>query len=103
MLKLVIAAALLSGASRSLGDATGPTGTQTPTTDPEILQMEEGFEKLSEDLTRFTKTHLYPIISEIVYDPRLSAQCAGSLLKVGAALRTKDIWVLQSKSLIFIM
>ncbi|CAN7993122.1 unnamed protein product [Ixodes hexagonus] len=66
-----------------------------PTVDPEIVELEEGFKQLTEDVTRFAAKQFLPIVSEIVYDPRLSSECAGGLLKIGTALRDSELWVMQ--------
>lgn len=82
-----------------LGNATETTEDSImPTEDPEIVEMEEGFRRLNEDVTRFAAKQFLPIVSEIIYDPRLSGECAGGLLKIGTALRDGEGWVLMSKS-----
>lgn len=71
--------------------------TEDPTLDPELAEREEGFRQLTEDITRFATKQFYPIISELIYDPRLSSKCAGGLLKIGTAMRDGELWALQSK------
>ncbi|EEC02914.1 hypothetical protein IscW_ISCW002153 [Ixodes scapularis] len=79
-----------------LGNATETTEDSImPTEDPEIVEMEEGFRRLTEDVTRFAAKQFLPIVSEIIYDPRLSGECAGGLLKIGTALRDGEGWVLM--------
>ncbi|CAN7985309.1 unnamed protein product [Ixodes pacificus] len=97
VLRPLVIAVLLAGICGVLGDiADGDVG-PTPTADPEILEMEEGLQTLSEDIKRFAARQLLPVVNEIVFDPRLSTECAGGLLKLGMALGSSDIWALQSK------
>ncbi|KAG0429366.1 hypothetical protein HPB47_023681 [Ixodes persulcatus] len=92
LLAVVLLAANLTVA---LGNATEATKDSImPTEDPEIVEMEEGFKRLTEDITRFAAKQFLPIVSEIIYDPRLSGECAGGLLKIGTALRDGEGWVL---------
>ncbi|KAM7304215.1 hypothetical protein ISCGN_014115 [Ixodes scapularis] len=69
--------------------------TEDPTLDPELAEREKGFRQLTEDITRFATKQFYPIISELIYDPRLSSKCAGGLLKIGTAMRDGELWALQ--------
>ncbi|KAG0429368.1 hypothetical protein HPB47_023683 [Ixodes persulcatus] len=79
-----------------LFNATGTTeDPMMATLDPEVAEMEEGFNRLNEDLGRFATKQFFPIVSEILYDTRLSSECAGGLLKLGTALRDSEIWVIQ--------
>ncbi|CAN8004865.1 unnamed protein product [Ixodes hexagonus] len=99
VLRHVAVAVLLAAVCAALEGTAETSSSPAPTVDPEILEMEEGFEALSEDMTRFVTRQLLPIVNEILYDPRLSTGCAGGLLKIGTALRSSDVWALQSKSL----
>ncbi|KAM7312622.1 hypothetical protein ISCGN_009527 [Ixodes scapularis] len=95
VLRPLVIAVLLAGICGVLGDiADGDVG-PTPTADPEILEMEEGLQTLSEDIKRFAARQLLPVVNEILFDPRLSTECAGGLLKLGTALGSSDIWALQ--------
>ncbi|KAK8758745.1 hypothetical protein V5799_003623 [Amblyomma americanum] len=66
---------------------------RTTTAKPDLLK--EKFEAMSEKVTRLVVRELYPIISELIYDTRLSTGCLGSLMKLGPALRNFDIWAVQ--------
>ncbi|CAN7949258.1 unnamed protein product [Ixodes pacificus] len=93
----LLAAMIIAANPVVLGNATGMTEhLMMPTIDPEFVEMEEGFNRLNEDLGRFATKQFFPIVSEILYDTRLSSECAGGLLKLGTALRDSEIWVIQS-------
>ncbi|XP_077509838.1 O-acyltransferase like protein-like [Amblyomma americanum] len=72
---------------------TATTTMRTTTAKPDLLK--EKFEAMSEKVTRLVVRELYPIISELIYDTRLSTGCLGSLMKLGPALRNFDIWAVQ--------
>ncbi|XP_077509853.1 uncharacterized protein LOC144120914 [Amblyomma americanum] len=70
------------------------TTTSTTTAEPDRLQV--AFRELSEKMTRIVTREFYPVVSDLIYDPNLSSSCIGSLMKIGTALRTLDIWAVQS-------
>ncbi|CAN7940580.1 unnamed protein product [Ixodes pacificus] len=93
----LLAAMIIAANPVVLGNATGMREhLMMPTIDPEFVEMEEGFNRLNEDLGRFATKQFFPIVSEILYDTRLSSECTGGLLKLGTALRDSEIWVIQS-------
>lgn len=67
------------------------TSTTTTTQDPLIAK----FDALTERIMRIATKEFYPVVSEIVYDPRLSTECIGSLMKIGPGLRNFDIWAVE--------
>ncbi|CAN8019735.1 unnamed protein product [Ixodes persulcatus] len=71
------------------------------TIDPELLEIDEIHKKMFEDLTQNAVKQFLPIFSEIIYDPKLSTTCASALMKFGMAMRTPEIWAIQSKSKIY--
>lgn len=50
---------------------------------------------MSERITRIMMKEFYPMVSELIYDQRLSTGCIGSLMKIGPALKNFDIWAVQ--------
>lgn len=50
---------------------------------------------MSERITRIMMKEFYPMVSELIYDPRLSTGCIGSLMKIGPALKNFDIWAVE--------
>ncbi|KAH9360575.1 hypothetical protein HPB48_012938 [Haemaphysalis longicornis] len=55
----------------------------------------EAFNHASEKIKRIVMREFYPVISELIYDPRLSTACMGSLMKIATALGNFDIWAIQ--------
>lgn len=53
------------------------------------------FKDVTEKMLRIGMREFYPLISDLIYDPRISPGCMGSLLKIGTALQTLDIWAVQ--------
>lgn len=78
------------------GSTSGTTAlaTSTTTTTPPDL-LKEKMDELTEWITRIATKEFYPILSELIYDPRLSTECIGSLMKIGPALRNFDIWAVE--------
>lgn len=76
-------------ANRTTAMATSTT-TSTP---PDFLK--EKIDELSEWATRIATKEFYPVVSELISDPRLSTECIGSLMKIGPALRNVDIWAVE--------
>ncbi|KAL1472528.1 hypothetical protein MTO96_022933 [Rhipicephalus appendiculatus] len=67
--------------------------TTTTTTKPD--HAEKVFNDVLEKMTRLATREFYPLASELIYDPRLSPGCIGSLMKIGRALRTLDLWAVE--------
>ncbi|KAH7984220.1 hypothetical protein HPB52_018209 [Rhipicephalus sanguineus] len=57
--------------------------------------IKEAFDSMSERITRIMMKEFYPMVSELIYDPRLSTGCIGSLMKIGPALKNFDIWAVE--------
>lgn len=70
-------------------------GTTTTTTPEPVDRLKEALNSISERVTRIAMKELYPMISELIYDPRLSPGCIGSLMKIGPALQNFDIWAVE--------
>ncbi|KAH6947723.1 hypothetical protein HPB50_020929 [Hyalomma asiaticum] len=79
--------------STTTGNTTSTTTTTTTTAKPD--RAEELFNTVFEKFTRIATREFYPFASELIYDPRLSPGCIGSLMKIATALRTLDIWAVQ--------
>ncbi|XP_049268058.1 uncharacterized protein LOC119379303 [Rhipicephalus sanguineus] len=75
--------------------STTSTTTTTTTTTAKPDRAEEVFYAISDKMTRFATREFYPLASELIYDPRLSPGCIGSLMKIGRALRTLDFWAVE--------
>ncbi|CAN8019734.1 unnamed protein product [Ixodes persulcatus] len=88
-------ALVLGGASVVVGGNATVTETPSSTVDSELLAIDELFEKTSQAVRQRIMERLLPVLNEVLYDPKLSTKCAGALLKVGTALRTNEMWVLQ--------
>ncbi|KAH8033659.1 hypothetical protein HPB51_015005 [Rhipicephalus microplus] len=69
------------------------TTTSTTTAKPDRLK--EVYEAFSQKIGRLLARELYPVVSELIYDPELSTGCIGSLMKIGPALGRFDIWAIQ--------
>ncbi|KAM7304797.1 hypothetical protein ISCGN_014697 [Ixodes scapularis] len=88
-------ALVLGGDSVVVGENATVTETPSSTVDSELLAIDELFEKTSQEVRQRIMKRLLPVLNEVLYDPKLSTKCAGALLKVGTALRTNEMWVLQ--------
>lgn len=75
------------------GLSVGRTSTTTTTAKPDPIK--EAFDSLSERITRIMLKEFYPMVSELIYDQRLSTGCIGSLMKIGPALQNFDIWAVE--------
>ncbi|KAL1472530.1 hypothetical protein MTO96_022935 [Rhipicephalus appendiculatus] len=82
-------AASRTGLSAVSTDVSTSTATEKP--DP----VKEAFDSMSERITRIMMKEFYPMVSELIYDPRLSTGCIGSLMKIGQALKNFDIWAVE--------
>ncbi|KAK8777710.1 nose resistant to fluoxetine protein 6-like [Amblyomma americanum] len=90
---------------RSTGDVADPvaasgttamtTRTTTTTTPQPVDLLKETLDSISERAMRIAMKELYPMVSELIYDPRLSPGCIGSLMKIGPALRNFEIWAVE--------
>ncbi|KAH6947722.1 hypothetical protein HPB50_020928 [Hyalomma asiaticum] len=94
--------ALAQDEDRYVGYATAISSTTTvntttteTTTTPKPDRLKEAYEAIKEKITRLLARELFPIVSELIYDPRLSTGCIGSLMKIGPALGRFDIWAVQ--------
>lgn len=77
------------------GLSVGRTSTTTTTVKPDPIK--EAFDSLSERITRIMMKEFYPMVSDLIYDQRLSTGCIGSLMKIGPALQNFDIWAVESE------
>ncbi|KAH8033661.1 hypothetical protein HPB51_015007 [Rhipicephalus microplus] len=92
---LVSADMEVSMMNSTLATTRSTTSSTTTTTKPD--RAEQVFNDILERMTRFATREFYPLASELIYDPRLSPGCIGSLMKIGTALRTLDIWAVESE------
>lgn len=101
LLLLVASSSLASAqlAGNSTRDVPGPyavnTAVSTSTTTEKPDPIKEAFDSMSERITRIMMKEFYPMVSELIYDQRLSTGCIGSLMKIGPALKNFDIWAVQ--------
>ncbi|XP_070389144.1 O-acyltransferase like protein-like [Dermacentor albipictus] len=82
--------------------ASSSTSTMTTTT-AKPDRAKEAYLAISDKMTRFATREFYPFVSELIYDPRLSPRCIGSLMKIGGGLRRTDIWAVQTYSRRFLI
>ncbi|KAL3173229.1 hypothetical protein MRX96_012356 [Rhipicephalus microplus] len=78
---------------RGLSAVSTDVSTSTTTEKPDPVK--EALDSMSERITRIVMKEFYPMVSELIYDPRLSTGCIGSLMKIGPALKNFDIWAVE--------
>ncbi|XP_064459110.1 nose resistant to fluoxetine protein 6-like [Ornithodoros turicata] len=60
-------------------------------TEPAIISLEEPIQDAMGAITKM----VLPFAMELAYDPRVSHECMSSLMRLGKALSTYDVWAMQ--------